>query len=385
MSSLKKLTIIFLLFFWCVSFITGQENIKYGDLQVRIDQIISADFPNLEIYASVTDKEGKPVLSLIPGNFKLFVDGQAVESKLNLSGFQYSDEGIAYSVLLSANGMMEGGPINQQQKAVIALLESLREQDTVSLYTFGEEIKPQFEFEKNNEKLLEKIAKTDLLGFNPHLYDGLVFAARRFSETELKRKVLIVMSDGREVESKYNKDQLYKIVDELNIPVYGIGIRMMGGQNLYRLHQLAFHTGGGYRVARGLTDIPRTMKLLNDQIRLGYVLKFRVTSLRGDDQYHQLQLKVNNEGQEGDFSKNFLAVKVPIPLWVKIAVLVVILVLIIIIIIMLLVFRKSERKKMGITNRKCPDCKRRMKDDWDECLFCKYLPSKKAKKKKKDK
>jgi hypothetical protein len=39
---------------------------------------------------------------------------------------------------------------------------------------------------------------------------------------------------------------------------------------------------------------------------------------------------------------------------------------------------------MGITSRRCPECNNRMKDSWDSCPFCRYLPNIKKKKAKKE-
>ena len=48
------------------------------------------------------------------------------------------------------------------------------------------------------------------------------------------------------------------------------------------------------------------------------------------------------------------------------------------------IFQKiRKRRSIGITRRKCPDCKNIMKDSWETCPFCKYLPEIKLRKKKK--
>ena len=156
----------------------------------------------------------------------------------------------------------------------------------------------------------------------------------------------------------------------------------MAGQNLHRIIGISEHTGGGYLYSGNTTDIPKNMDITNNQIRLGYVLKFKVTKVRGDDQVHQLEVRVDYKTGESAFFKNFIATKIPMPLWMKILILVLILILLAVIIFLIIISRIKERRRMGITKRKCPVCKRRMKDDWDECVFCKYLPPKKKKKKK---
>ena len=55
-------------------------------------------------------------------------------------------------------------------------------------------------------------------------------------------------------------------------------------------------------------------------------------------------------------------------------------------VIVLLIVKKSlKRKSMGITRRRCPDCRSIMKDNWESCPFCKYMPELARKKSKKNK
>lgn len=389
----KFLTLIIFIFFFnnILFFVYSQKKIfsstdersrSSRNLVVRVDQIIAGKFPKLEVYVTVVDGENKPILSLIKGNFDVLVDGKSIGSKFKIEGFQYTEDPIEYAVITSANGMMAGETLAEQQKAAIFLFEQLRPQDRMSYYTFGEEVKSAFEHEKKDEKLLEKITETELLGFNPHLYDVLVQVARRVNETKIKRKVIIIMTDGREIGSKYTEEQVLRVIDDINIPVYSVGIRLMAGQNLHRINGISEHTGGGYIFTPEVSDIPKGMGLINDQIRLGYVFNCKIPGIKGDDQHHQIEVKVNYKGEDSSFFKNFFARRVPVPLWLKIVIIAAIILVLAVLILSFILIRRSARKRMGISKRKCPVCKRRMKDDWDECLFCKYLPPKKKKKKK---
>jgi hypothetical protein len=347
-----------------------------SSFRVRIDQPISDSFPDMKLYVSVLEKRA-PVLALIRGNFDIFIDGEPVESKIDVSGFQYTEEGVSYALLLASNGIMEGEPWETQLKSAFTFLEELRDQDELSIYSYAEEVTPLFEFKKKDESLQKLISEAEILGGNPHLFDALCYVARRFDKTSLDRKVIIVLTDGREEGSRYNKEQLLKIVGEQSIPIYSIGFKLMSGQNLYRIARISEHTGGEYVYARQFERIPKILGLLQNQIVNGYTVKFTVDSIEADDEPHQLQVRVRNRKKEASFFKNFIAKKVPLALWLLIILIILIIIVIIVIIILLLVHRKKERKKMGITKRECPVCKQYMKDDWDECLFCKYLPAKK--------
>lgn len=379
------------IYIWlCLLFISAAMLFAQDEVELRINQIIDDKFPNLEIFVSVADKENKPVLSLVKGQFKVFADGSLEDSKLEVQGFQYTDEGIEYKLLLSANGMMEGEAINSQKKAAIKLIESLREQDRISFYLFGEDVKAVTVNASKQDNIVDKIAKIETLGDSPRLYDALVSITRKSEEAEksdepekdtLRRKVVIVMSDGRNSNSTYTRDQVLEIYAQENIPIYSLGFFVTTRNNLSTLDDLAEKTGGHYIYSgyyESFSVMENNIIKIKELAELGYTLKCKVKSVKPDDQLHQLQVKVTTpSGDSGSF-KNFTAIVTPMGIWVKIVIAVVILIVIILLIILFLLSRKGHRKKIGIAKNKCPVCKRRMKDDWDECIFCKYLPPKKS-------
>ncbi|MCL1832893.1 MAG: VWA domain-containing protein [Leptospirales bacterium] len=347
-----------------------------GNIRLRIDQPVTKKYPLMEVYVSVGDNNHEPLISLVKGNFAVSVDGKEITSGLDVAGFQYTEEGVAYSLLIAGNGMMEGESIEEQLKAAIALLESLRDQDVLSVYVFGEEVKAVFEFEKKNESLIDKITKIEVLGGNPHMYDALVFSARRLNSSEYKRKVLIIMTDGRDSGSRYNDEQMLSVLDEANIPVYSVGLKIMAGQNLAKINNISVHTGGDYVYAPQLNQASKMMQLITRQILFGYRLKFHVDHVKGDNQLHQLQVKAIVKDSESNFFKNFVAEKIPLSTLVLIIIIVLIVIAVIVFIIIYLFQLRKTRKELGISKRKCPKCKQRMKDDWDECMFCKISNNK---------
>jgi hypothetical protein len=129
-----------------------------------------------------------------------------------------------------------------------------------------------------------------------------------------------------------------------------------------------------------IRDLSSALSKVIDVVSDSYILEFRAKTgvlgffKGGDGNLHDLSLEVDVRDGYGKSMKKFTAIKkaIPIYLWIVIGVLV-ILVLIVIVMISVL-SKKKNRESMGITDRRCPDCGNLMKDSWDECPFCKYLP-----------
>ncbi|WP_028973408.1 VWA domain-containing protein [Spirochaeta cellobiosiphila] len=356
-----------------------------SNIYVHINQIQDQNYPKLRAYVSVEDKKGDPVLSLVRGNFTPGIDGNELAGEMEIASFQYTEKPIAYGVILSTQGLMAGEPIARQKEALLDLIDYMRDYDTLSVYLMDEEPVTLFENLTKAEVDTELINNLESSDYGRKVFDSIVSVGRKLSSSEIERKAIILISDGRDQESRYDQETAQKILNELGIPVFPLGLRVLGGQYLNVLDELAHATGGSYRYNRRFESVPDNTLQIQNLLMQSYVLEFKAKELPADDQVHQMMVKVVDKEVESTDYKNFTAVKVPFPLWLKIVVAVIVVILLILLIILSIIKRNKERKKMGITKRKCPVCKKRMKDDWDDCPFCKYLePKKKNKKKNKD-
>jgi hypothetical protein len=159
-------------------------------------------------------------------------------------------------------------------------------------------------------------------------------------------------------------------------------MRVLGTQSLSNLNEIADLTGGTYHFAPRLSDIPGGLKKLSNVITQPYIINLKARSLKADELPHVFEVSVNERDSAGRGQKTFIAVKIPIPRWVRWAAVIAAAVLVILLVVLSIIRRIIKRKNMGITHRRCPDCRNRMKDTWDSCPFCRYMPNIKKKKKK---
>ncbi|SIQ98570.1 VWFA-related domain-containing protein [Alkalispirochaeta americana] len=352
--------------------------------ELRIDQIVNKDYPNLKVYVSVEDESGDPLPTLVRGNFQARVDAQDPLERLRVESFRLTEEPVAYSVLLSVSGRLERA-LYYREEAILSIMDVMKDDDRLSVYTVGTEALPVFEYKTREEINTEAIRDISVTDDSPNLYDaitGVYMRKRNEALRHIDRKVIIVISDGRDANSRFDRDTLLRRAAEVNVPLYSLGVSVIGA-NLDRLNGLSDATGGSYQfvLQNQYDQIPARVRRMMQQIHHGYVLGFRVRGVPADDEYHQLMIGVTDREVELRSFKNFVARKVPFPFWLRIVIVCVAVVTILLLLVILFFYRRAERKKMGITKRKCPDCKRRMKDDWEFCPFCRYMPPKKKKRK----
>jgi|GEM_PF-1158182 len=380
--------LIFTVLFLCAALLglDAQEG-----LSSRIEMVESRNFPKVETIVNAEDETGAPILSLVRSNFQVRVDADIEIEDIDLERFAATERPIHYYILLSNSGIMEGAPLAMQKEAVYKIIDALRPQDTLSVYAVGSEPLPIIESSVGGEvdaTPLEELAISDK---QAKLFDSLIGLSRIVKEESLDRSavkgrsVIITLSDGRDQESRSTLDDVVASYEDLGFPIYSVGIRMLGAQYLNIMNSLSTRTGGYYHYSSKVEGVPDRTDAILEQISMAYLVIFRVKGLPADDERHQLMVQVVDKEERSEAYKNFTAVKVPFPFWLKIAVLIAVFLLIVLFILLTILSRRKERKAMGIGKRRCPDCGRRMKDDWEFCPFCRYLKNDKKRKKRQPK
>jgi hypothetical protein len=388
MNKIKLLSILF--FAFLISFVFSEET---STNTVRIDYINALDYPTMRVYASVENNSGEPNLSLVKGNFTAKIDAQDPVKSLNVEPFKYQEEPIHYVFFMSSSGLMDGIPLTAQKEAILNFTSNMSEVDTMSIFIVGETIEELFTYKMSSDIPEDLIQGVTVSETQPKIYDTVVNVARKVEKDRKDnvipakdRVIFLLISDGRDSESRFSLEQTQQILNDSGIPLYAIGLKVLSESSLSMLNQIANNTGGYYYYTPRPSGISTNLNLFATQIKMTYVISFKVKGVSADDSFHQLMIQVDDKEHSSQAYRNFMAKKTLVPFWMKIVILILCLLFIAALIMLFILSRIRLRKSLGITKRRCPECNRRMKDDWEFCPFCRYLPvnSKNKKKKKKD-
>lgn len=372
--------LILLIVFFNASFIYSQQK---ENLDIRVDQIISNQYPEIKAYAVIKNSKGELISGLSPSLFSFRVDSAEVKIKSKITPFSMTEESVDYFIMLSNNGIMEGEPLDFQKNAILKFVELMNDNDTLSVYTIGEDA--GLICQDVNRKTFDSsvINDIELTPTQPRLYDSIINLVRKVEQKKGSRKVIIVLSDGRDQNSRFTKAQLEETLDKAGIPIYTVGMRILSNQTLSTLDEISQLTGGSYYYSYRISNLPDNLKKIIECCKQSYIIDLNVKGVKADNLAHILEVRVDERDSTGKGLKTFIAIKLPVPKWLKILLVVIAFVVIVFIIIFIIFQKIRKRRSIGITRRKCPDCKNIMKDSWETCPFCKYLPEIKLRKKKK--
>ena len=353
-----------------------------ANLNVKIDQIISEEYPEMTAYVVVRNQKGEVVTGLSPSLFSFRIDSKEIETKTKIMPFSMREEGIDFSIMVSNNGIMEGEPFDFQKNAIMKFVELMGEKDTLSVYTIGEDAGIIVEGVTKKTFDSAVINKMELSESQPRLYDSIMNLVRKVETKKAKRKAIIIISDGRDQNSRFSKDQLAETLSSINIPIYTVGMKVLSNQTLSNLDEISQITCGTYFYSSKVKEIPDKLKKAFDCIKQSFVVEVKVKNVDADNQIHLFEVKIDERDSVGGGMRTFLAVKHPVPKWLKYVFMGIAVFFIAILVVLYFMNKRIKRRRMGITKRSCPDCGFVMKDSWETCPFCLYKPELRARNKK---
>lgn len=196
-------------------------------------------------------------------------------------------------------------------EASYVFAQQLQKQDWMALVTYA--LRPHIvvDFTHNRQALYAGLNQQQIPGFSEaDLYDSLAFVIRRMNGIK-GRKVIVLVTDGRNTFSHLNFDQVTKIVaDAHNISIFPVSIAwplrqylqengMMGsmqdmnyivGDN--QLRYWAKLTGGRFYEPRFEGAYPDVFQDISATVRNEYVLYYRSTDRKLDGSFRKIKVSV---------------------------------------------------------------------------------------------
>jgi VWFA-related protein len=121
------------------------------------------------------------------------------------------------------------------------------------------------------------------------LNDAIYLGIQKMKPAKNSRKVILVLSDGGDNNSRYSTREIRNLVRESGVSVYSISFYQ--GSRL--LEGLADETGGRLIHVRRLSELPDAIEKLSRVIRSQYVLSYYSSSSQNDGKYHRVRVELS--------------------------------------------------------------------------------------------
>ena len=156
-------------------------------------QVFRTGSDAVRVFVTVTDRDGRLVTTLGRDNFEIRDDGKPQP----LTQFDNSPQPIRLIVMLDVSGSMEGN-LPLLRSATVELFKRLLPDDVARVGTFGHEVTISPAFTRNSDELLAALPTAIAPNALTPLWRALTEAIGAFGEGNETRKVILVLSDGKD-------------------------------------------------------------------------------------------------------------------------------------------------------------------------------------------
>lgn len=217
------------------------ERLKYVNLDIRINRTLQHDFPAVQHYVTVRDRNGEPIIGLNRDNFRIYERGNLVPD-LTLTPVWRHPKRIAAVFLVDKSLKMKPHQ-ESMQRVMRGMLEKFGGRDKVQVITFGDDV---FIAQKFISNVLSPLNGAKKGKFSSRSSLGRAFY---LAVTELfqysYRPAVVLFTAADFSDSSYNP---YGFTTCMNyarnndVPVYTVLFEQ--GKDKTRLEQLSKQTGG---------------------------------------------------------------------------------------------------------------------------------------------
>jgi len=240
------------------------------------------DVKLIQIPVTVTDMRDQPVMGIPKDHFKLFED----DVEQQIVTFSMADAPVSTGLVFDSSGSMRDR-IEDSRAAVHQFFETAGPGDEFSLVRFSDKAELISGFTHDIGRISESLASIHARGWTA-MIDGICLSLGEMHHASHPRRVLLVLSDGGDNNSRYSQSELLSILREASVRVFAIGLF----DRPRYLEKLADETGGHVIWIRKLSDLPDAMDKLSLQIRNEYMVGYFSDHALNDGKYHKVRVEV---------------------------------------------------------------------------------------------
>jgi Ca-activated chloride channel homolog len=240
----------------------------------------------VEVYATVTDRTGKPVTGLNREAFTIRENGDPQQ----ITAFAAGEFPVSAAVALDRSFSMAGERLAAAKSAARSFLGGLRPTDESMLIAVGSTTDILAPLGTNRREQLDALAALDAFG-TTGLYDSIV-AALEAIQAARGRRALLLLSDGDDRYSKTTADEALERARASDVLIYPIAL---GRTRPHAFAELATLTGGRSFHVRDARQLPDTLQAIASELRNQYLIGYSPLKppLAGSNEWRSIAVTVS--------------------------------------------------------------------------------------------
>jgi Ca-activated chloride channel family protein len=262
---------------------------------IKQGQSIHMDVDLAVVNVTVTDPYNRLVTGLAPENFRVFENN--IEQEIQY--FSSEDVPISIGVIFDLSGSM-GNKVGKAKEAALQFFKTANPQDEFFLVGFNERAEVLSPFTNNVDDLQSRILSASAKG-RTALLDAIYLGLREMRTARNAKRALLIISDGGDNSSRYNENDLKRLVREADTQLYSVGIfdpfdyrsrtpEELNGPSL--LSEVTELTGGRAFSVGDVNELPDIATKIGAELRNQYIVGYRPSNKSHDARWRKIKIKL---------------------------------------------------------------------------------------------
>ena len=230
----------------------------------------------VEVYATVTDKEGRPVTGLPADAFEVSESGQ----RQTVTVFTAGEMGLSVAVALDRSFSMAGERLTAMRHATDQFQTALRPADRVMLVAIGSRVEVVAPLSDDRAAGRRALQSLDAFG-STSLHDAIIASLDEIQPAS-GRRALLLLSDGIDRYSRATESEVLDRARRGDVLVYPIAVGKAAEKAAGRARgarpplfaELAAATGGRSAHVVDPRQLPETLTSIAEELRQQYLLGY---------------------------------------------------------------------------------------------------------------
>jgi len=253
----------------------------------------------INLNLSVTDPGDNYITDLDRPDFAIYEDGIRQE----LSLFTHENLPISMVIMVDTSASMEE-KVQIAQQAAIRFTKTLRPVDLAQIVQFNDRTTTLQPFTNDHADLEAAILETETSGptaLHNALYIALKDLTKDNNPAQLRRRAVVLLSDGEDTASLVSDDQVMELAKKSEINIYAISLRPNRPQDRtrqafsqaeYLLTSLARETGGRVYFPASLGELDAVYDRIAEELRTLYSVGYVSSNPRRDGKWRRIVVRV---------------------------------------------------------------------------------------------
>jgi Ca-activated chloride channel homolog len=258
----------------------------------------------INLNLSVTDGRNNYVTDLLQKDFAVFEDGIRQE----LSLFTHENLPISLAVLIDTSASMEE-KLPVARAAATRFVKTLRPQDSAMVMSFNDRSTVLQDYTNDLVALENAINRTQAAGptaLHNSLYITLKELTKQKKAGELRRRAVVLLSDGEDTASLVSDEQVLELARKAEINIYAISLRpnrpqdrsrLAFSQAEYVLTALTRETGGRVFFPNSLSELDSVYDQIAEELRTQYSLGYVSSNRRRDGKWRRIVVRIPDRSE----------------------------------------------------------------------------------------